>query len=55
LLEIITDGVEAAFEAFVADWLDKACNNNCNAIEVESCVQDACVPIYPYPGQVIPD
>jgi hypothetical protein len=54
LLEIITDGVEAAFETFVGQWLDKACNNNCNAIKEELCL-DACVPIYPYPGQVIPD
>ena len=55
LLEIITDGIEPAFETFVGLWLDTACNNNCNDIEEVSCVQDACVPIYPYPGQVIPD
>ena len=54
LLEIITDGVEAAFEEFVNDWLKKACINNCNDIEEVSCVQDACCAIYPYPGQVCP-
>jgi hypothetical protein len=52
LLEIITDGIEVAFEAFVDSWLDKACSNNCNDIEEVSCVQTPCCAIYPYPGQV---
>ena len=52
LLEIITDGAEAAFETFVNAWLETACSNNCNDIEEVLCL-DACVPIYPYPGQVI--
>jgi hypothetical protein len=52
LLEIITDGIELAFQDFVERWLDN-CGNGCEGLEEESCVQDACIPIYPYPGQVI--
>jgi hypothetical protein len=54
LLQIITDGIELAFEEFVEEWLG-ACN--CPDVytdNAELCL-DACVPIYPYPGQVIPD
>jgi hypothetical protein len=54
LLEVITDGIELAFEQFVEQWL-AACN--CQDVylnNAELCL-DACIPIYPYPGQVIPD
>ena len=52
LLEIITDGVEAAFQTFVNTWLEN-CGSTCETLEIEDCVQAACVPIYPYPGQII--
>jgi len=52
LLEIITANRIPPFEGFVSDWLTD-CNGFCAGIEEESCVQDACIPIYPYPGQII--
>jgi hypothetical protein len=52
LLEIITDGVEAAFQTFVNTWLTN-CGSTCETLEIEDCVQAACIPIYPYPGQII--
>jgi hypothetical protein len=54
LLEIITANRILPFEGFVSDWLTD-CNGDCAGLEAESCVQDPCIPIYPYPGQVIPD
>ena len=54
LLEIITSGAEAAFEDFVNTWLEN-CGSTCETLEIEDCVQAACIPIYPYPGQVFPD
>ena len=50
LLEIITDGDIPAFEIFVNKWLE-GCGSGCVSLESESCVQDACCAIYPYPGQ----
>jgi len=54
LLEIITDGIESDFQGFVNTWLG-SCGSPCVTLENESCVQDACCAIYPYPGQVCPD
>lgn len=54
LLEVITDGIELAFEQFVEKWLS-ACNCPDVFLDNAELCLDACVPIYPYPGQVIPD
>lgn len=48
LLQIITDGTEAAFEAFMSSWLSN-CAGTCDSdVEVENCVT-SCAPIYPVP------
>jgi hypothetical protein len=52
LLEIITDGIENDFQNFVDTWLSN-CGSTCESLEIEDCVQGACIPIYPYPGQII--
>jgi hypothetical protein len=56
LLEIITDGEILEFEDFVNKWLDN-CGSQCENLVNESCVQEPCCAIYPYPGQecVTPD
>jgi hypothetical protein len=49
LLEIITDGIEVAFQEFVNKWLDN-CGISCEGLEIESCVTDCGAPTYYYPG-----
>jgi hypothetical protein len=50
LLEIITDGEIPEFQDFVNKWLEN-CGSQCETLIEESCVQEPCCAIYPYPGQ----
>lgn len=49
LLQIITDGTEAAFETFVSTWLENCAGTCSTDVEVENCVT-SCAPIYPVPA-----
>jgi len=44
LLEIITDGADPIFEAFVNDWIEAAQGNGCIVLEPLTCY-DACTPV----------
>jgi hypothetical protein len=44
LLEIITDGVEAAFETFVETWLDTC--SQCSGLEEVEC-KTSCISVVP--------
>jgi len=47
LLEVITCGPEATFETFVNAWLSNC--SDCVGLELEGCVEAACVPLYNFP------
>jgi len=47
LLEVITCGVEVAFQTFVNAWLADC--SQCTGLEIESCVTD-CEPVYEFPN-----
>jgi hypothetical protein len=50
LLQIVTDGTDAAFEAFMAAWLANA-NASCNGLETFGCYEE-CTPVEPFTPEV---